>query len=85
MTIFHESSAHKYHNALVSNSILQHDVRDIGVVEEACAGVPSHGDYASVVAIYVPYGVRLLAPIEAPSKTEYLTCYFSFYVGLVSQ
>ena len=77
MTIFHESNVHKDHNALVSNSTLQHGVRDVGVVE-ACAGVPSHGDYASVVATYVPCGVRLLVLIKAPSKIEYLTCYFSF-------
>jgi len=33
------------------------------------------------VATYVPCGVHLLVLIEAPSKIEYLTCYFSFYVG----
>jgi len=69
----------------VSNSNLQHGVRGVGVVEEACAGVPSHGVYASVGALYVPCGVHLLVLIEAPSKIEYLTCYFSFYMGLVSQ
>jgi len=69
----------------VSNSTLQRDVRGVGVVEEACAGVPSHGVYASVGALYVPCGVHLLVLIEAPSKIEYLTCYFSFYMGLVSQ
>jgi hypothetical protein len=53
-------------------------VRGVGVVEEACAGVSSHGVYASVGALYVPCGVRLLVLIEAPSKIEYLTCYFSF-------
>ena len=79
MTIFHESNVHKDHNALVSNSTLQHGVRDVGVVE-ACAGVPSHGVYASVVAPYEPCDVRLLVLIEAPSKIEYLTCYFSFSI-----
>jgi len=69
----------------VSNSTLQRDVRGVGVVEEACAGVPSHGVYASVGALYVPCGVHLLVLIKAPSKIEYLTCYFSFYMGLVSQ
>ena len=82
MTIFHESNVHKDHNALVSNSTLQHGVRDVGVVEGASAGVSSHDVYASAVATYVPCGVHLLVLIEAPSKIEYLTCYFSFYVGI---
>ena len=81
MTIFHESNVHKDHNALVSNSTLQHGVRDVGVVEGARAGVPLHGDYASVVATYVPCGVRLLVLIKAPSKIEYLTCYFLLLCG----
>jgi len=66
----------------VSNSTLQRDVRGVGIAEGACAGVSSHGVYASVGAPYVPCGVRLLVLIKAPSKIEYLTCYFSFLCGI---